>query len=353
MASAQPEIRSWTIWRGLAAITVVLFHFRPHLAGQLDIPLVGAIVRNGALGVDLFFVLSGMVMHRVYGQASKAEGFCYREFMAKRFARIYPVHLVTTLGAFAMFLIAGAAGLVPVDSAALASALPIHLLMLHGLGRVEDHFALNFPSWSVSAEMFAYLCFPLFARIYLGRGRAVVAWLMLLSAGLVVSVTNGWTQIGVVRVSIEFLIGMGVARLIGRRCNPPLGLALLLSGTAIYASFFQWQVIPGSAVLAFALMLGGSALAEPWLGHNRLIGALVYLGTISYSLYMVHALVMGPGFLLAERLLQVPPDQSPDWVALAVLAVTIACAAVLHRWLELPCRAWLVRKWVAQPRMPE
>ena len=353
MASAQPEIRSWTIWRGLAAITVVLFHFRPHLAGQLDLPLVGAIARNGALGVDLFFVLSGMVMHRVYGEAVRAERFSYGQFMAKRIARIYPVHFVTTLGALSMIIIAGAAGLVPVDSAALARALPIHLLMLHGLGRVEDHFALNFPSWSVSAEMFAYLCFPLFALLYRGRDRAVVGWLMLLGAGLVVSITNGWMQIGVVRVSIEFLIGMGVARLIGRRYNPPLGLALLLFGTVIYASFLQWQVVPGSAVLAFALMLGGSALAEPWLGHNRLIGALAYLGTISYSLYMVHALVMSPGFLLAERLLHVPPDQSPDWVVLVVLAVTIACAALLHRWVELPCRTWLVRKLAAQQRMPQ
>lgn len=323
-------------------MTVVLFHFQPHVSGKLDWPILGPIVRHGDLGVDLFFILSGMVMQRVYGEARRSEGFSFRQFIIKRFARIYPVHFVTTIGALGMFVVAGAAGVIPFDGKTLAWAIPVHLLMLHGLGPIQATMALNFPSWSISAEMFAYFCFPAFALLYRGNDRQTVFWLALLSILALALAGTDWIEFGAVRIASEFLIGMGVGRLLQGRSGPWRGVALLVAGLAIYGACLAYQPMSGWIIIAFAMMLGGSALAEPLLGNNPAISAMMYLGRISFSIYMVHALVMSPGFVAAEKLLNVAPDQSPDWVAFVLLGVTVAAAAILFHVVEEPCRRWLV-----------
>ena len=96
------EVRGWTALRGIAAIWVVLFHFSPHLAT----PFEGAWIENGYWGVDVFFTLSGAVLYYVYA-ATFADGLLsYKDFLWKRFARLYPVHFVT-LFASVVILVGG------------------------------------------------------------------------------------------------------------------------------------------------------------------------------------------------------------------------------------------------------
>lgn len=332
------EVRSWTILRGFAALAVVLFHFRPHVNGNLGIPILGPVIEHGDLGVDLFFVLSGLVMHTVYGAARRADGFTYRSFMVRRLARVYPVHFVTTVGAIAMFVIGGLAGLSPFDGSTLAWAVPVHLLLLHGLGPIQNAMALNFPSWSISAEMFAYLCFPAFALLYRGSQWRAVTLLSLTVIALLIAAGTDWIQIGAFRVSAEFLVGMGVGRLLHGRTSPISGAALLVAGTALYAACLAWDPFSGWVIIGFAMILAGCFLAEPLLGRGRLVGALTYVGRISFSIYMIHALVMSPGFIGAEKLLGVAPDESP-----MLLVVTVTGAAMLYHLIEEPCRARIVK----------
>lgn len=343
------EVRSWTILRGFAALAVVLFHFRPHVQGNFDIPILGPMIAHGDLGVDLFFVLSGLVMYSVYGVARRSDGFSYRSFMIRRLARVYPVHLVTTVGAIAMFVVGGLSGFIPIDEATLAWAIPVHLLLLHGLGPIQDAMALNFPSWSISAEMFAYLAFPGFALLYRGSNWRAVTTVSLTMAALLMAADTDWMQFGAFRVSSEFLIGMGVGKLLHGRTSQAGGAALIVAGTTIYAACLSWDPFSGLVIAGFAMILAGCFLAEPLLGHGKLIASLIYLGRISFSIYMVHALVMSPGFIAAEKLLGLAPDESPIWVALILLGVTCVGAALLYHLIEEPCRTWIVRSF-DQPR---
>jgi peptidoglycan/LPS O-acetylase OafA/YrhL len=110
------------------------------------------------LFVDLFFVVSGFVIARQYFGRVNDAGSIGR-FLWRRLARIYPLHLATL--AFYLAL-AGALhfGAARTDNPARypLSDLPAQFLLLHAF--VGERLTFNFPSWSLSAEMFCYLLFP-------------------------------------------------------------------------------------------------------------------------------------------------------------------------------------------------
>ena len=115
------------------------------------------------LFVDLFFVVSGFVIARQYfGRVNDAASV--GRFLWRRLARIYPLHLATL--AFYLAL-AGALhfGAARTDNPARypLSDLPAQFLLLHAF--IGERLTFNFPSWSLSAEMFCYLLFPAVALI--------------------------------------------------------------------------------------------------------------------------------------------------------------------------------------------
>src|SRR3954454_5117621 len=99
------ELLPLTAIRGLAAWWVVLFHLRFLLAPWIPAAALAALAR-GNLAVDLFFILSGFVMALNYGERIGAGGAAaYGDFLFRRFARIYPLHLLILLG-FAAYAVA-------------------------------------------------------------------------------------------------------------------------------------------------------------------------------------------------------------------------------------------------------
>ena len=80
--------------------------------------------------MGLFFVLSGLVLTYVYWRDGEAGAFRYRRFLSKRFARLYPVHLVTLLGFVAFYAGARTAGLGGDFEGADWAAFPVHLVGL-------------------------------------------------------------------------------------------------------------------------------------------------------------------------------------------------------------------------------
>ena len=120
------------------------------------------VVAKGYLGVELFFTLSGFILCHVYLDSVADGGFRYFGFLWARLARIYPLHLATLAGVGVMALAAQAAGRTIEASVLSWSSLPANLLLVHAWG-FAPVAGWNHPSWSISAEWFAYLTFPLFA----------------------------------------------------------------------------------------------------------------------------------------------------------------------------------------------
>ncbi|MGY3421254.1 MULTISPECIES: acyltransferase [unclassified Bradyrhizobium] len=155
------DIPALTSLRFFAAIWVALLHF------QLGLPRDEAswFLMKGALAVDFFFILSGFILaHSNFDAWGRGE-FEFRPFIVKRFARLYPVHFVTLCFFVIIGLIVSITGR-EVDHAGrydFAWLIP-QVLMVHGWTWI-DHGTFNYPSWSISAEWFAYLLFPAIAAL--------------------------------------------------------------------------------------------------------------------------------------------------------------------------------------------
>src|ERR1700722_663067 len=96
--SAKAQLPSLTSLRGVAALWVVLYHFSVQCLPNLDSTPYTSLIHKGYLAVDMFFLLSGLVMTHVYHRAFLSSvSQNYRSFIVARIARIYPLHLLVLL----------------------------------------------------------------------------------------------------------------------------------------------------------------------------------------------------------------------------------------------------------------
>jgi peptidoglycan/LPS O-acetylase OafA/YrhL len=365
------EIPALTSLRYCAAIWVVFYHFS-HFTNAValqEFPLVA----SGYLGVDFFFILSGFVLTHVYQPQIAAGRFDYWTFVSKRFARIYPMHVVTLAAFLLIGLMTRSGGLyvsewvsgvsfTGVENAVLFRALIANVTLIHAWGSTPYLF-FNQPSWSISAEWFAYLMFPVLILIRRLPPRAeggkliVVAIVFLLfAAGIAVAFQGELTRmswnVGILRIFPEFLIGMSLHRFGDTRSAGPRGAVagLLLSTICVLAALLAGAALPRFAVLLATVAVLGLAgivfFAADANRHGKL-GALgaklpVYLGEISYSVYMVH---LGVGIMLYDALLpRWRPTDVPTAVAtvLGGLVAATIVSMLTYRFIEVPGRRWLV-----------
>ncbi len=349
---APADLRPLTALRFGAAMWVALFAFWP----DLDVSWMPNLVAKGYLGVELFFVLSGFILSHVYLAAHGEKRFSYGSFLWARIARVYPLHIATLVGVGVLAVGAIAAGM-SIDGNILSwASLPANLLLVHAWGFAPTA-GWNHPSWSISAEWFAYLSFPVFA---------FVAWK--LRERPFAAVIGAVAFLVALYAVFEMLAGFPLTRatiLWGALRIVPcfaLGCALYLVHRKMTLSRPGWI----AAGLAVAIAIAGSlqapdALIVPLCGaliltlaslSNEKAGWLaskpaVYLGEISYSVYMV----VVPWKLLAVNAaskLTGGGDKLQLFVWLAVVLTLPVVAAVSYHLVEYPARKAL--RGVAQRR---
>jgi peptidoglycan/LPS O-acetylase OafA/YrhL len=351
------NLKPLTSLRFLAAMWVVLFHYWPHLA----VAGTPALVAKGYLGVECFFVLSGFILCHVYLPQFEAGRFKYGDFLWARIARIYPLHIATLV---AMGLMAGAAlaiGL-PVDPDVLSlRALPANLAMVQAWG-LSPVAGWNHPSWSISAEWFAYLSFPLFAiaAIALRRWpRFAVACALALMALLYVGfariagfpLTRATISWGALRIIPCFFLGC--ALFLAWRASAAdsrkalLGAAFFGSGAFFSAQFGAPDLITVSAFGGLIISLAQVSKSGGRLGSHPFF---VYLGEISYAIYMVCIPWEVLFVNLAVKTLPLHSKQLPLplWLFFIVALVPIAAAA--HHLIEKPARD-RIKLWRSTPHL--
>ena len=349
--TAPKDSRPLTSLRFFAAMWVVLFHYWPNLSASLP-PLVG----KGYLGVELFFTLSGFILCHVYLDGFVGKTFRYGGFLWARLARVYPLHLATLAGVGVMALAARSVGRT-IDASVLSwSSLPANLLLVHAWG-FAPVAGWNHPSWSISAEWFAYLTFPLFAwsawrlrhRPWLALAGALAAMAALYAvfqdlAGFPLTrATIAW---GALRIIPCFAIGCAVNLLWrsdavqGRRAAS-LGAVFSGAGILISAQFGAPDALLVALFSGLILSLASLTSAGENTGGGRVF---VYLGEISYSIYMVCI----PWKLLfvngVSTVFGFDKAHLPLAVWIVFLLSVIPLAAVSYHLIERPARG-VMRRW--------
>lgn len=260
------------VLRAVAALLVCLHHF-----DRGEKPLLGFISSGGHLGVNIFFVLSGFVIPL----ALYRSGFRYLDtgtFFLARLARLYPAYFVT--GALAIALhhassfVPGFAGQPPSYSSAslwanatLTCDLTGHhwIVPIFWTLAIEAQFyillAVSFPllvcrkPWSTIAVVGVWICVPLAA----GNGPTVFSWTALFAIGISI-----------------FLYREAII-------SSRLAFFLFLFACLVETAVHGWSgAAVGAATAAFIVCC-----------PNLKPGILVFIGLISYSLYLLHPLIGG------------------------------------------------------------
>ena len=364
VASALPEpfpaaLPGLTSIRFLLALGVVLFHY--HLQWPWRDVEVTGLFERARLGVDAFFILSGFILTHVYDRELVEGRFSYSRFIAARVARIFPLHLAVV--AFMMLLVGGAtilgADYDPVGYSldGLLRTLLLVQAWLPAPFPTEWHW--NGPSWSLSAEWFAYLLFPAFAWIGLSwRHRP---WLLLALAAAVFLLFDlayrTWfgrilphaeENLGVMRIVPEFLYGVALYRLGQRiRVVPTSAVAGAAATAALVVGLMHLQtddrlIVPAQGVLILSLAL----LAKAGVNGPLAARPLMFLGEASFALYLVHmpALVLWKN-LMAEITGTTSAYVLAPWELVVLFGLTLAAACLAHLAVEVPARN-LIRRWI-------
>jgi peptidoglycan/LPS O-acetylase OafA/YrhL len=374
--------------RGIAALFVVFDHLSPHVLEHAHYYVYQAI-DPGLYGVCVFFLVSGYIV-----PASLERTGSVRRFWVSRMFRLYPLFLVAIATLFVLNWM-GLAGFRNADKTPITSVLG-HLLMMNDLLGVPNVINVL---WTLSYEMVFYLLLTALFVLGVHRrseryalGFATVA---LLLGGILPTVWLSHSALGARKVALlaDFLIIVGVALALTSRRVPRVAgalvaastamalltfngevppyegftiLALMFTGTMLYRAergdfSMRWAIAIAVTVFAVVIAAGawhlqagqGTALARrEWIISLVLAGAtfaagmamrhlkiplvLAWLGLVSYSVYLLHQLVVDVYTQISWTRGHRHPFGEQLLLAAGFLVVLLACCAVTYYLVEAP-----------------
>jgi peptidoglycan/LPS O-acetylase OafA/YrhL len=352
--SGRQEIKTLTSFRGIAAILVVLYHFRAEFGTAFAWDRYTHLFQLGWMWVDFFFMLSGFVMAYVYGSmfAEQVNKATYIEFMLRRLGRVYPLHLFMLLcfipTELAKYLIDSNAD--PAFSNNTPISILTNLLLVHAW-HLHPTDTWDHPSWSISAEFAAYLAFPFLAtwllrlrgELLLATGLACLALLALLKATLVKGTLDTSFDWGVLRCLPTFSIGILLYRLhtaqlfrLKRLIGSDWMLAAISVGLLLLLHLAAHEIL---IIAGFALLVASGSLNSGVVGRLLSTPPFHLLGVLSYSIYLTHSFIQRVWQFLFDRIFHSAMSTGAACVALGVILLAVLTASALtYRYIEAPGR---------------
>ena len=343
--------------RALAAIGVIALHYSSNF-GAAPLPLLMTpFYRHGELLVDFFFVLSGFVLARAYWNDRRSVTFANN--VRERIARMYPLHFVTLCAVAVMqWILVNRLSSPPfVSQFNDTYDFVLHLLLLNRTGLERGH-SFNTPSWSISTEFLVNVLF--LAAIALPRNIvraglfalfAALLAAIILKSNLISEAAEPGSATDIFRTIVGFCCGVLLHHVHSHwlsRINLNRGFAdgLAIAGASGFLCYSAKGELAGLfhlvvVAICFPALIVGAI--HGWVVKWVLtLPPLVYLGTISYSIYLVHfPLQLGVHLASVVFLIQMPYDSA--FFLVGFFFASVGLASITYRLIEVPGKE-LLRK---------
>lgn len=338
--SSSHHILTLQSMRFIFCILIFIYHFLES-TGKLHF------YYGGDAGVTFFFILSGFVLSIGCGPRVEDGTFRYVQFLRKRLAKIYPLHLVTFIIALCMSFVAG------VKFNIIKTFL--HVFMLQEFTLSEDMLKYGTGlSWFLGALFFCYLLFPFLYRQLIVSRNKVFGALLTIYILLALSIESCCNNSAIddfifafppLRV-IDFAVGIIAYRLytapfsihfrqwIDRQSATKLSILeiiIVVSVSALtyipYCSLPSWIRFAPLFWLPFSLLIYWFAISSNNKGIiTKLLSqrALVFLGNISFEIYMLHGIVITAFVFVWGRLFGYDTVCNPILFAICIVLSNVA-----------------------------
>jgi peptidoglycan/LPS O-acetylase OafA/YrhL len=294
--------------RGLASLWVLLFHVQLNAGKYFDLSFLEKLpfIGLGWHAVDLFFMLSGFILMYAHEREFRTlRRSAVIRFAKLRFTRIYPLNTVVLLliGALAVsnrsFIFWMRATNDPADFSSVAF---VRTLFLANRWFLQKKGSWNEPVWSLSLEILGYAAFPLLAywvSRLTARSQAFALAFVSLSGFIYFSFVrhmlfiNMLGQIAVVRMLSCFVVGIAVFRLWTLTGSDGKRWASVLAAVTLFGIAVACLVPGGELALnsLFAVLLFALAFQQGGITSFLSSRPMIFLGKISFPLYLVHGIV--------------------------------------------------------------
>lgn len=324
--------------RSFAILPVIFYH-----AGLSWMP-------GGFIGVDVFFVISGYLITRIILSDFDAGVFSIARFYERRMRRILPALLVVVFSTTtAMLFLALPSQVEQISASAIFTIFSVsnfYFWMQSGYFSPETEFMPLLHTWSLAVEEQFYLLFPLFL-VLLKRFGAKVGMVLAVLLPFAFA-TSLWLSFNKPAVAFYLLparaweLGLGAVLAAGivpkvdsrlvKELLSMLGIGALCFGVL---SITSYDPFPG--YVALLPCLGAAAVihcSDAKTGVGRILSSnvLVFVGLISYSLYLWH----WPVFVFTRMYLATV--HLPGWAAICGILLVFLIATVSWKFVESPCR---------------
>lgn len=315
--------------RGLAALAVVLFHYTSRFNELFEAtPLPTFSFPHGHYGVNLFFIISGFVIFMTLEKTSRP-----MDFVVSRFSRLFPAYWVAIILTFSITHLMGLPGKLVDFWAALGN-----LVMIQGLFRIPH---VDGVYWTLEVELLFYCGMFFLYRIQrLDLVHQALLGLLTLRLSYFVlaqgfGIELSWTisRLLILQYIPWFSLGISIYLVTSRHSTgewyrPALTAAAAIVTLAIVDSLSVALLAIGLGAAVFLAASGRASL----LRHR----ILVWLGAISYPLYLLHENI---GWSVQLRLAGL--GISADVAVMIALASSLILATALTRWVEQPAMRWI------------
>lgn len=340
--------------RGMAVLLVMFCHARYFFLGTSQWELAQLLMLPGAMGVDLFFIVSGFIM--VHATSSSDLGPTYvARFAIKRFSRIWPAYAIATV----IWVWVNGNGVAYFQDNANLAQLARSLAVLPAVPNESLFFKMALPlGWTLVFEMYFYAVFAISMLFGTWRWMVLCTWALLTIIAIPLAFGHftlqvheaqnfsfGYLAVMTNPIILEFIAGVGIGLLFMNKTVRIASSVLCANLVFLTIGLVLWYAYGGIGSFhgplnwgwPLALMVLAMAIASKTIDLTP-PRILCWLGAISYSLYLTH---MTTQLVLTNALTKYGYDMH-TWATVFITTVVAICVAALsYTYIEQALSHWV------------